>query len=70
MSAANRLRDLCNPLSEALSDRARLDAFVAAGIEAANEIDRLCDMLDNRDEFIATRGLWRELSRYLSEPKS
>lgn len=32
------------------------------------EIERLRDMIDNRNEFIAERGLWRELGQYLSEP--
>lgn len=36
--------------------------------EQCAEHTRLRDMIDNRNEFIAEHGLWRELGQYLSEP--
>jgi hypothetical protein len=41
----------------------------AATIERLTaELERLRDMIDNRNEFIASKGLWPELGQYLSEP--
>jgi len=36
--------------------------------DAAAEIRRQSDMLQNREEFIANKGLWKEFSAYLAEP--
>jgi hypothetical protein len=45
--------------------------WAAAEIERlTRENERLRDMVDNRNEFIAERGLWRELGQYLSEPSA
>lgn len=41
-----KLRVLCDPLSEAMSDRARLDAFVKCGSEAADKIESLHQALN------------------------
>ena len=42
---AKRLRELSHPMAEAMSDKSRLDAFVSAGIEAADEIVKYAELL-------------------------
>lgn len=47
----------------------RLNTYVLSDIrQMLGEIERLRDMVENRDEFIAGRGLWKEFGQYLSEP--
>ena len=51
----------------------RDDKCSALGIEDGDpfsEIERLRDMIDNRNEFIAEHGLWPQLGEYLSKQES
>ena len=53
-----------NNLLEADPDPAMCELYATCKAE----VEQLRDMIDNRNEFIAQKGLWRELGLYLSEP--
>lgn len=60
---------------EALSccpERKMATLGTAGAVEADYEtnVERLHEMLQNREEFIANQGLWKEFSAYLAEPSA